>query len=213
MTIDNIFSPFIFRNRIENNDFLKRKIAPYIIKAKRKQKSLIPFTWHCDVFSTYLNVDKEKELFDKNFDNACLMRAYIENVNIFLNEISLFTPAFNIDMWYNAYSKNQYQEWHDHAGGKCDFSAIHFLKYDDNIHSPPIFRNPTGKSRLFSSQKNKERLKDKNNIVNSVYNQIYTPTNIKEGDLIIFPSWLEHVVPQNKSNELRITVSFNIDLL
>ena len=55
--------------------------------------------------------------------------------------------------------------------------------------------------------------KDKNNIVNSVYNQIYTPTNIKEGDLIIFPSWLEHVVPQNKSNELRITVSFNIDLL
>ena len=212
MTIHNIFSPFIYHTNIENNDFLKKKIVPHIAQAKKKKKSLVPSPWACDVFSTYLNEKKEQDIFNKDFDPSCLMQAYTKYTTTFFKEISLFTAAFNIDMWYNAYSEGQYQEWHDHAGGKGDFSAIHFLKYDPNEHSPTIFRNPIEKSRLFSSQRNKQRLKSEDNIVNPVYNRIHTP-DIKEGDLLIFPSWLEHTVPANKSNNLRMTVSFNIELL
>ena len=35
----------------------------------------------------------------------------------------------------------------------------------------------------------------------------------EEGRLIMFPSWLEHSVGQNLSDSLRISLSFNIDLL
>ena len=35
----------------------------------------------------------------------------------------------------------------------------------------------------------------------------------KEGMMLIFPSWLEHIVGQNKSSQTRIAVSFNIDLV
>ncbi len=33
---------------------------------------------------------------------------------------------------------------------------------------------------------------------------------VKNGTLLLFPSWLEHSVPPNRSNEPRISVSFNI---
>jgi len=34
--------------------------------------------------------------------------------------------------------------------------------------------------------------------------------NVKNGTLLLFPSWLEHSVPPNRSNQPRISVSFNI---
>ena len=36
---------------------------------------------------------------------------------------------------------------------------------------------------------------------------------INEGDLLIFPAYLPHSVEENKSNEDRVIVSFNIDIL
>lgn len=233
MTIHNVFSPFIFKANLNNNDFLKQKILPQIHKQRKKSNSLVPSGWFCDVFSTYQYENKTKskydeyghldnretEKFGRDFDNTCLMHTYIDQVNIFLEELSLLNnretmpvSAFNIDMWYNTYTKNQYQEWHTHSGGSSDFSAIHFLKYDENVHLPTVFRNPTSKSQIFSSVKNKQRLTSINNIKNTVYSEVFYP-NIREGDLIIFPSWLEHTVPPNKSKELRVTVAFNIELL
>lgn len=34
--------------------------------------------------------------------------------------------------------------------------------------------------------------------------------NVKEGMLILFPSWLQHQVPPNQSDEMRISIAFNI---
>ena len=45
---------------------------------------------------------------------------------------------------------------------------------------------------------------------NCYYDYKYEP---KEGAMIIFPAHLIHKVEENKSNEDRISVSFNIDLL
>lgn len=42
---------------------------------------------------------------------------------------------------------------------------------------------------------------------------IYTATTIammpKEGELLLFPSWLKHSVPENKSEKERVIISFN----
>ena len=230
MTFENIFSPFIYKVNLDDNEFLKRKIVPQINKKRRKSRSLVPSGWFCDVFSSYRYTNKNRTVYDgskylngeeskefyNDFDNTCLMRTYINQVSIFLDEIGLnnnkdieSTCAFNIDMWYNAYKKDQYQEWHNHSGVTSDFSAIHYLKYDEDVHSPTIFKNPTSKSQIFSSITNSQKLRGTKN---SLYSEVYHP-NIREGDLIIFPSWLEHMCPPNKSNELRIAVAFNIELL
>ena len=36
---------------------------------------------------------------------------------------------------------------------------------------------------------------------------------IEEGDLLIFPAYLPHSVEENKSNDERVIISFNLDIL
>ena len=83
------------------------------------------------------------------------------------------------------------------------------MKFDKDLHPATGFRNPISKSQIFSSLENAERIK---NTKNGLYSEVYYP-DVKEGDLIIFPSWMEHICPPNRSNELRVTMAFNIDLL
>jgi uncharacterized protein (TIGR02466 family) len=46
---------------------------------------------------------------------------------------------------------------------------------------------------------------------NSV-NSGYWYAEPKEGDLIMFPSWLRHYVEPSKSNEDRISIAFNLEI-
>ena len=41
----------------------------------------------------------------------------------------------------------------------------------------------------------------------------YFDCSVEVGDLLLFPSWLPHFVTPNTSNENRISISFNIELL
>ena len=42
---------------------------------------------------------------------------------------------------------------------------------------------------------------------------VITEITPKEGDLLIFPAYLPHSVEENKSDEDRVIISFNIDIL
>ena len=44
-------------------------------------------------------------------------------------------------------------------------------------------------------------------------NAVTAKINVTEGDLLIFPAYLPHSVEENKSDEDRVIVSFNIDVL
>ena len=41
-------------------------------------------------------------------------------------------------------------------------------------------------------------------------NAFAVPQRVEPGQLVMFPAWLSHQVPQNESSEARITLSFNI---
>ena len=44
-------------------------------------------------------------------------------------------------------------------------------------------------------------------------NAVTAKINVAEGDLLIFPAYLPHSVEENKSDEDRVIISFNIDVL
>jgi len=44
-------------------------------------------------------------------------------------------------------------------------------------------------------------------------NSISASIKVNEGDLLIFPAYLPHSVEENKSDEDRVIISFNIDIL
>ena len=44
------------------------------------------------------------------------------------------------------------------------------------------------------------------------YNIKAAALNIREGDLLLFPAYLPHKVNENKSDEDRIVISFNVNI-
>lgn len=113
--------------------------------------------------------------------------------HIVMDNGTVLNPVFNF--WVNYYNPGQWQERHDHVGACCDISFNYIHKIPDQsgnfkIHNPLPNLN-SGKLKFYDS--------------------IYIVPPI-EGTLIIFPSWLEHSVEINKSNEARISISGNIFL-
>jgi len=115
-------------------------------------------------------------------------------------------PPNNIELktiWFNSYKKGQYQEAHDHLefGASSPFSFIYYLKLPEDSPGKTVFLNEGyGKYKFFYSDN-----------LNIVPHSIIP--NVKEGQYIIFPSFLTHYVSHHSSeNEKRITVAGNIDL-
>ena len=98
--------------------------------------------------------------------------------------------VFNIsDVWINKYGKKDYQGSHVHPG---DFSFIIYYKTDKSY---TVFNSPV-KSLLESAD-------------NKIFN-IDCELNLKQGDIIIFPSYLQHWVKPNSNN---ITIAGNIKII
>jgi uncharacterized protein (TIGR02466 family) len=95
------------------------------------------------------------------------------------------------EMWGNVNYKYCYNATHSHGG---ILSGVFYLKVPKNS-GRLILRNPAVRS-------------DGHFLKNPDYS--ITPENFA---LIFFPSWLEHYVEQNLSDEKRISVSFNFGII
>ena len=87
------------------------------------------------------------------------------------------------------------------------FLLFIILKYDPEIHTPTIYLNPYRQVSLFGAP---DRDADP-----STRPPMWTGLSalpVEEGDLVIFPGFLEHKVPRQTSDELRVTLSFNFNL-
>ena len=93
------------------------------------------------------------------------------------------------DIWINKYGKKDYQGSHIHP---ADYSFIIYYKTDKSY---TVFNSPV-KSILESS-------------TNKIFNKDYQ-TKLKQGDIIMFPSYLEHWVKPNSNN---ITIAGNIKII
>lgn len=127
-------------------------------------------------------------LFDKNSMNY--LNIQITEILSYLMKPYCKNFVFNIsDIWINKYSKNDYQGSHVHP---ADFSFIIYYKTDKSY---TIFNSPV--KSLLESQ------------ANQIFNQHYQ-TNFKKGDIIIFPSYVQHWVKPNSNN---ITIAGNIKII
>ena len=98
--------------------------------------------------------------------------------------------VFNVTgIWINKYGKNDYQGSHIHPS---DFSFIIYYKTDESY---TVFNSPV-KNLL-------------EGIDSKIFNNDYEP-NLKQGDMIVFPSYLEHWVRPNSGNT---TIAGNIKIV
>ena len=162
-----------------NNDEIKSIVEEYY--RKNKSESSKPESWNCQLFTTFGT---------KDFPNDCLQKL-IPLFKQFQRELGLYGDMTFEDLWLNCYETMNWQEKHMHLPSK--WSGVYYPIFDEEEHSPTLFYNPNEK--LLAS--------------NRFVGMNALEPKIKEGDMIIFPSWLEHAAPLNKSSKLRATISFN----
>lgn len=191
-----LFPVTIFQSHIPNNFFLKNILVDSILE--NVDDLVIPEDWTTHKVKTSFSGEPVgKEVLEKH--RSLLKTEYIECMR------EMFDKEFdvNIDkMWYNVYQDGEYQEVHDHLGTSLNhthFSFIHFLSYNKDEHRPPEFRDPLSQLRMLSLEFDSNKC-----------GEVYVP-DVEEGDLLMFPCYLQHCVPPGKkTNYPRITISFNV---
>ena len=173
---------------------MKKVILPFINETKDILKR--PKGWTTDKVITSFTNDKVNDALFNN-ERHKLKDVYSNKLN------QIFKKEYDwnfIKGWYNYYTEGEWQEKHCHTGiSPLDaFSAIHFVSWKADVHMPVTFYDPLHMFKdMFTP--------------NSADHSKWTP-DIKEGDLLIFPSYLEHSVPKQPSTPdyPRITISFNL---
>jgi|SRR6056300_546909 uncharacterized protein (TIGR02466 family) len=193
MSTQNIFGIPIYHGSLENHKEIKQKLMPYFDNEKYFET---PTTWLSTV-KTSINTEANAEV-----DYKLWLQSVIEkHLDPYLKSLKPVDPRILVNtrhIWMNKYDKNDGQEIHNHVDGTTHFSCAYvvdqpeesceFIFIDDEDY---VSAHGLGQIFYFDSQK-------KNYFV-----------DLKEGDIVIFPAWLNHAVSPNKSDKQRRTISAN----
>jgi hypothetical protein len=197
-----------FKANIQNTRYDRSKI----IKDITANYKLDPYR---DSFPHSNNHQFHKDKYNKKFkqiDFSSLVPIYHNVIELFFKNIPLTKEvehSFSIEN-YVVTKKGQYMSHHVHP--RCHFSGIHYLKFNPEFHPSTIFVNPNQVLPTYYSDYNPtfRQAAVCDTHTSFMHNSFRFFT--EEEDMLIFPNTLEHWVPAQtkKSNDLRITIVFNI---
>ena len=190
-SIDVTFPTRMAKFKISNNDELKEMYLDRIIQSYENEEYKIPEGWFTKSICTshaLLNDFQEQ-----------IVRPVPEVYMECLNECIAEEWNGNVYLWHNVIKNGEYQEVHNHL--PSFLSAIHFLQFDKNEHDLPVFLDP-GRGAKYPRHTLDTYLGG---------DPLFLP-DVEEGDIIVFPSYLDHFVSGGKYNNYRVTVSFNLTL-
>ena len=188
----NLFPTPVYKFPLAGHKKYKEKLVKPIVK-KYKDNSAPSFDWavNCNTWQIdahEINTDL-KDLYEE------IMKGCME----YLEKLKTSGNFAIIDSWFNVHTSDMYQEIHDHL--PAFISGTYYIQFDkkkDNaltfISGNTVF---TDVSRAIGAP-----LGLSNNI----------QLDVEEGDVLLFPSTLRHMVIKAKvpHNNLRITNSFNL---
>ena len=196
-----IFPTNVFVTKAKKHSDIFNYFENNIIPEYEKQNS--SNTTACNVFSDYFAGAPK-------LDQSTFGKFYQDDITEFLQTLEFNTNAsWNLtsSYWYSITGKNGWQEKHCHIGGPniINFSAVHYVKLSEE-HTPLRFFNPMEQliKATFPSDKDEDNPFMFRNL------KIIPP--VEEGDLIFFPSYLNHDVPVQTSDKTRISVAINIGI-
>jgi uncharacterized protein (TIGR02466 family) len=205
-TLTYLFAPFYWKTHIAETPEILNLYLAKINENVQKFPSLKPQDWDCDV---HTNFNAPKMQLDPGVLGA-IYRKYLQD---FWVEGKFGLANMHIQQpWYNSYAQNQFQEFHGHLPN--DFSAVHYIVFDEKEHQATTFINPNP-TLSQALQVYRAPLLTKclpGAPEHSCYQTSFTPQDVRQGDLIIFPSYLNHYVKPNMSTKKRVTISFNLQI-
>ena len=190
-----MFSTPIWTSMVENSEEINAKMYDYIKSLQSKNKEGISKSnvegWHSD----YFNLELEEPRFFLNSISSYLNKVF-EDMGWDLQKQKVKVTS----MWSIINKKNSSNARHIHSNNYI--SAAYYIKAPKNCGNI-IFYDPRSEAVF------RHPIISKPNKLNTNSFSIEP----KEGLLVLFPSYLNHSVDLNNSDEERVVISFNIDLI
>ena len=191
--VNELFGIPVYSTKLEQHEKYKQDFSSYITDDK--------------FFTVNENwSSKTQTTLNNSYNNELPWSDLVSEIHKHLNEyIKIFQPKVNYTIettgWMNRYFKGDYQEQHNHVNENNIFSCAYMLDVPENsgnfvfVNTALDFYSYTGFDNMFNV---------------SPVRSFIPPLN--EGDLIIFPSYVEHFVSKNLSDKTRATVSMNFTI-
>ena len=191
-----LFPTPVFHFRVENYQELNIELENYILNLKKKdekgQKKSNAGGWHSHNFD--LTNDNTAKKFAKIFEKF-YKKVIISEMGWKYNSDKVKIEG----MWSIINKKGSFNIQHNHPNAYL--SSAYYVKHPEKSGSIKFFDPREQKSIRYPKIKKYGEL--------SAATVEIAP---KEGDLLIFPSYLYHAVAENLSEQDRIIISFNVDI-
>ena len=192
-----LFPTLVQTTTIEDHATLNEKLLTGVEAIRKVTPNTKPDDWTCSVYTT---LHSPIELLETE-PFTLLKPIILQEVQRYANASGIHAPVKHLrvlDAWLNVYSKGDSQELHIHQNSV--FSGIYYIKapagcadvqfqssMNDTMIAPPIFETTALNSTA-----------------------AFIPA--EAGRMILFRSHLKHAVMQNKIDDERISLAFNLDL-
>lgn len=193
MIVNTIFSSFLI---IDNLPFIDNKnLEEYAVKLKEQGNGVTKSNflgWQSDILQA------------PNDQVTTLVGAITERLTIFKSQIGYDKDAkvFMNNIWININQKCSFNRPHIHPG--ATFSGVYYVKCNKNS-GDLVLKHPSMAQQYSLKEEAISEFTDFSASSWAVFPE--------EGKLVMFPSWLEHYVEPNTSNEERISIAFNADIV
>jgi len=191
-----LFPTPVFHFKLENYQELNIELESYILDLKKKDKDGQRKSnyggWHSPFF------DQKNDNIPKKF--AKIFEEFYKKVII--NEMGWKYDSNKVKieaMWSIINKKGSFNIQHNHPNAYL--SSAYYVRHPEKSGSIKFFDPREQKSIRYPKIKNYTDI-----------SAVITEITPKEGDLLIFPSYLYHSVGENLSEDDRIIVSFNVDI-
>ncbi len=192
-----LFSQPLFKYQIENYEELNKKLLKFIYELKKNDTAGVKKSningWHSKPF----NLEDENEVPKK----------FLNRINVNIKDVfDQYGWVFDIDkvkctsMWAIINKKGNFNIEHTHPNNHL--SAAYYVKAPNNCGNFKA-SNPNILNRNIQPK----------SLKGTEFNSNSISVKINEGDLLIFPAYLPHAVEENESDEDRVIVSFNLDIV
>jgi thiamine phosphate synthase YjbQ (UPF0047 family) len=203
--IENLFPAKIWKTSLIVDQSIKNDILGQIEKNFVENKDYLHPYWGCKIHTSLLE--------NNNINFSSIIPFFKIEYEKFSEQLKLNFHNYEIhDIWYNYYLNGYNQEFHDHiSSDRTIYSIVYFLRLD-NDHPKITFHNYTNYHAYYSSNKKIKNIYNRDDINHSIVHICHN-LNVKENDLIIFPSHIPHGVFIQKTDNPRITISANLKIL
>lgn len=188
--IQNIFTKSIFKINLENLNY-KKYVIEVLINFKKNNYSRV--VSNVNGFQTIFIEDEKFQKQSLDFFKEPILN-FIKSLNPLCN----FFIELN-GIWINENFKGSSNFKHLHP--QSSFSGVYYIKVPKNSGNIIFYRDEI----IYEYLENYK-------IFNSSEFNISEKIKIKEHDLILFPSFLNHSVEKNINEDSRISVAFNFDI-